>query len=141
KNGNWSRVYINTRHGTHYRGDHAESLVAALQDTANQWGRATLRVAEITVKSSKSPVGGKELRALMTAAWCEVCGLEPPPEPKAKTKASKPSKAQRQRALVEALLEELRSGPEGVERWNARSHEAWATLGKDASFSRSELTG
>lgn len=138
KNGNYSRVYVNTKQGHSSRGSHAESLTAAIQDAANTWGKGTLKVDEITVKSSKSPVGGKELRRVVVAAWSEVCGLEPPAAPE--VKAGKPSKAQAQRAFVDALLDDLRSGPEGVARWNARSHEAWGKLGKDASFARSELT-
>lgn len=142
KSGAYSRVYVNTRHANSSRGAYATSLAAALQDAAHTWGRATLKVDEITAKSSKSPVGGKELRRLVVAAWCEVCGVEPPAAPQAKAgKAGKPSKAQAQRAALDALLDELRSGPEGVARWNARSHEAWGKLGKDASFARSELTG
>ncbi|MCX4247675.1 pentapeptide repeat-containing protein [Paraliomyxa miuraensis] len=140
KTGNWSRVYVRTRHGNYHRGDSAESLAKALQDTANKWGKGTPKLDALTVKSSKSPVGGKELRHLVTAAWCEVCGIEPPAAPAPKA-GGKPTKAQRERALVDALLDELRSGPEGVQRWNDRSHEAWAKLGKGASFARSELTG
>lgn len=142
KSGNYSRVYVNTKQANSTRGAYATSLAAALQDAAHTWGRATLKVDEITAKSSKSPVGGKELRRLVVAAWCEVCGIEPPAAPEAKAgKAGKPSKAQAQRAALDALLDDLRRGPEGVARWNARSHEAWGKLGKDASFARSELTG
>lgn len=142
KSGSYSRVYVNTKHANSSRGAYVESLAAALQDAAHTWGKGTLKVDEITVKSSKSPVGGKDLRRVVVAAWCEVCGIEPPAAPEAKAgKAGKPTKAQAQRAALDALLEDLRSGPEGVARWNARSHEAWGKLGKDASFARSELTG
>jgi len=139
KTGGWRHTRVQTRYRQRGEYGYAESLVAALQDTANRWGKGTLNIDSITARSSKSPVGGKELRHLVVQAWCEVCGVEPPagPEPK----KGKPTKAQRMRELSAALLDELRSGPEGVERWNARSHPAWATLGADASFSRSELTG
>ncbi len=140
KTGTWGRVSVRTQHNNHGEWGYAKTLVEGLQDSANRWGQGTLQLDSITARSSKSPVGGKELKRLVVAAWCEVCGIEPPAEPAPKKKSGKASKAERQRQLVETLLEDLRSGPEGVERWNARSHEAWAKLGKDASFARSELT-
>lgn len=139
KNGNWSRVQIRTQHKSGNRWTYAESLTKALQDTANRWGKGTLRVADVTARTSKSPVSGKEMRHLATAAWCEVCGIEPPAAPA--PKSGKLTKAQRRKQLTDALLEQLCSGPEGVKAWNDRSHEAWAKLGKDAVFARSELTG
>ena len=44
----------------------------------NRFQSGTLVRESIQYKSSKSPVKGKELRALLTAAWCEAFGVEIP---------------------------------------------------------------
>jgi uncharacterized protein YjbI with pentapeptide repeats len=115
-NGRWIGTYT----GTPGMGSHggATSFSAAMIDLARRWTNGTLRLASVTAKSSKGPLGGKQLRRLAAAAWCEACGVPVRSETELEEKL-RAGKAD-QDELREQMLQELRGGPAGIKRWNDR---------------------
>ncbi len=75
----------------------------------------------ITVKSRGGTVPAKELKKLALEAWCEALGVRPGDFQE--LNADKNAKKLALENLKTDLLEELRSGPEGVKRWNTRISE------------------
>jgi uncharacterized protein YjbI with pentapeptide repeats len=104
------------------------SFSAAMLDLVKKWTTGSVRLDSIKVKTTKSPVGGKDLRTLALAAWCEAFGSEIPTiEALKKQKETGKAKAQE---LREQLLQDLAGGAKGVERWNARTVEERKRAGK-----------
>src|SRR4029077_14794284 len=102
----------------------------------NRWGYGTLLLDSFKVHASKAPLGGKELKNLAMAAWCEVLGGDIPSEELLKEKLT--TKKADQAEYREQLLADLRGGPKGVEKWNARKLEDRQHAGR---FRRVDLSG
>jgi uncharacterized protein YjbI with pentapeptide repeats len=104
----------------------APTFVDGMLNFAVRWPGAKLRLDTIRAKGSKS-LRGKKLIDLATAAWAEAFGLE----------AAAPADLERQKAeqqaavqkLREAMLRELKGGPGGVKKWNARANRDREQLG------------
>jgi uncharacterized protein YjbI with pentapeptide repeats len=103
-------------------------LSAAMLDLVKKWTSGSLHLDSIKVKTTKSPIAGKELRTLVLAAWCEAFGSElPTTETLKKQKETSKAKAQQVR---EQFLQDLAGGVRGVERWNACTVDARKRAGK-----------
>jgi uncharacterized protein YjbI with pentapeptide repeats len=129
--------YQYTPAGERWRIEEAISFSAGMLFLGNKWSGGTLRFGSITVRSDKTP-RGKDLWKMVASAWCETFGLEvPSAEELARLQAAGPQEQQRVR---EEYLAELRGGPEGVCRWNARNDSN--ELEKVApSFTGADLSG
>jgi uncharacterized protein YjbI with pentapeptide repeats len=97
----------------------AKSVSDGLIQAAQPYRHGHLRLDAVKAKGGGGPYAGQKLTRLAVAAWCEAFGraVPAPDEMRAQVEADR---AGAQSAL-EALLADLRSGPEGVKRWNARS--------------------
>ncbi len=97
---------------------------------------ATLRFDSLTVKSTKSPVQGKQLRELALGAWCEAFGVQPPSDDE--LKQQKQSRKAQQQEVREKLLADLRGGAAGVKRFNEAAE---ADLQSAGDFRQVDLSG
>jgi uncharacterized protein YjbI with pentapeptide repeats len=90
------------------------TIPACMLHLANLYWRGTLQFDSVEVKAKNCPMGGRDLKKLALAAWCEAFGIE----------TSTPDAVEQQRqevdTLREEMLAELRSGPTGVGKWNRR---------------------
>jgi uncharacterized protein YjbI with pentapeptide repeats len=90
----------------------------------------------VTARAQKCPLSADELLALAVGAWCEAFGVDlPAAEELAEQRRAFQADLGRQRQQV---LTDLRSGPEGIARWNALGHEERQKLGP---FSGADLSG
>src|SRR5262249_42007150 len=95
----------------------APSIEQALLNLADRWPGAVLRLGPVTVKGSRT-VRGRKLQELAMAAWAEAFGVGADSAGLQKRKEEQQAEV---KALREAMLAELRGGPKGVKKWNARS--------------------
>lgn len=107
----------------------AGTLCEVMLELAHRWPGAELYLETLHVRAGSSKQSQRGLREQATVAWHEAFG-RPAPTP-AERKATQATHRQR-------LLDWLRSGPEGIERWNALGSEALARAGH---FRRSDLSG
>jgi uncharacterized protein YjbI with pentapeptide repeats len=114
----------------------AQGLGDAMLDIARRNSEGTLQADLVTARGKGCSVKGKELQRLALGAWCEVCGVAVPSEQE--LSEMRKARAARQEALRAEMLADLRSGPEGVERWNRRAREELADAG---GFRRVDLKG
>ena len=141
-----NRLYFGA--GSRYRRDDNEAIdridaptfEQGMMNLAARWPGATLRLDTITAKGSRSP-RGKQLLDLATAAWAEAFGLEA-----ASSDDLQQQKADQQAAvqkLRETMLKELKGGPAGVKRWNARSEREHQQIGalRDLDLKVAKLDG
>ncbi len=109
--------HLFTPQGERYDFEGPRSFAGGLLALGNKFAGADVWLGSVTVESNRKP-RGKELADLAAAAWCEAFGLEVlPAEELARTREEWPERRQR---LQEEALAELRGGPAGVARWNAR---------------------
>jgi uncharacterized protein YjbI with pentapeptide repeats len=112
------------------------SLGDALFAGTRRWAHGSLLPGSVTARAQKCPVSADELLALGVAAWCEAFGVDlPAAEELAGQRRAFQADLGRQRQQV---LADLRSGPEGIARWNGIAHEERQKLG---SFSGADLSG
>ena len=105
----------------HQRGDEeikttleASTFEEGMLNLAARWPGGTLLLDQTWARGSRSP-RGKKLLQLVLAAWTEAYGLEESPIDQVVQK-----KFHRDKDLPQKMLEELRGGPAGVKKWNAR---------------------
>jgi len=100
--------------------------------------RGEIQYDSITVKSKGAALPSKELKKLALEAWCEAFEVPPPDygELKAKDNARKSAVAD----LQNQLLQELRSGPDGVKNWNRRIGEQTGCSYKKANLAATDLS-
>lgn len=149
------RVTINGKPNTvHIRAGSRHAYSSMADDDKNRWhsgqmalgdamlavaARASDGVAElptVTVKRSKCPLKPKAAQEVAMKAWCEVFGVPIPTDDELKEKQS--DLEQRDGALVETLLAELRGGKKGIALWNARTI---AEREREAKFRGADLSG
>jgi uncharacterized protein YjbI with pentapeptide repeats len=117
------RAYVHAR--SEYRRDDnrsvdlidAPTFEQGILNLADRWPQATLRLDTIAARGCRSP-RGKQLLDLATAAWAEAFGLATTAL-EALEEQKKDQQAELQQ-LRETMLAELRGGPNGVTKWNAR---------------------
>ena len=112
-----------------------QEMIAA----AERWSIGKLRFDSIKAKGSKCPIRGQELLDLALAAWCEACGVDMP-SPAALQQKKAEHEAQTA-GLREAMLADIRGGPAGIKKWNARPSHERAQIGKlrKLDFSKAKL--
>jgi hypothetical protein len=114
----------------------ARSLSAGMLDLARQCAHGVPRPDSVKATLSKGPVRGQQLKRLALAAWYEAFGL---PVPSGEGLGQVLRAGRRQQAeRRERLLGELRGGPKGVRRWNARPLDEKQRAGH---FRRADLSG
>jgi uncharacterized protein YjbI with pentapeptide repeats len=95
----------------------APTVEQGLINLADRWPNATLRLDSIKVKGAGS-LRGRKLQELTLTAWSEAFGIEAASaEDLVRTKESQQAAVEQ---LRENMLAELRGGPAGIEKWNAR---------------------
>src|SRR5262245_48362869 len=118
----------------------APTVEQGLINLAERWPKATLRLDSIKVKGAGA-LRGKKLQELTLAAWSEAFGIQAASADElAMTKASQQAAVQH---LREAMLAELRGGPVGIEKWNARPARDKTQIGPltGVDLSRAKLDG
>ena len=105
-----------------------ESISNSLQLLAKDWPQGTPDFDSIKIETKKSPVKGKELKNLLLAVWLEVFGQEVPEEKGLQERVKKTQ--QKQKDLRAQCFEWLRSGPEGIQKWNKLSVDQRDAVGK-----------
>jgi uncharacterized protein YjbI with pentapeptide repeats len=83
------------------------------------WLHGSLRLDSIKVTATGAPLKPKALRELVLAAWCEACGRDVPAGDQIRTAVAQDQ--QREEERLANVLKDLRGGPEGIQRWNART--------------------
>jgi uncharacterized protein YjbI with pentapeptide repeats len=106
-----------------------------MQFFAQRFRDGKLRLDSVKVQATKAALGGKELKRLALAAWCEAFGVPIPTDDELKSQGK--AKKQDAAALREELLAELRAGARGVKKWNARKPEERKKAG---SFARVDMS-
>lgn len=141
----FSIVEYSYRAGVRVQGQSQWGYPRTLSDlmlfVARKWAMGKLQYETLKVKSSKCPLAPRRLRKLVLDAWCEARGEEVPSEESLRTqKVARKSSEEETRAR---FLAELRSGAEGVERWNARTRQERKKAGhfREADLSGAALTG
>lgn len=105
-------------------------------------GRSNITaVKALTVKLTKGKMAPKQLRGLAIAAWAEAVGLPLPSEEEVSKDVQ--TAKDKQNEMRTALIEDLRGGPAGVERFNGRSkaNTLAAKDLKDIDVSGADLSG
>jgi uncharacterized protein YjbI with pentapeptide repeats len=121
--------------GQHQWG-YPQTLSDAMLFVARKWAMGKLQFDALKVKSSKCPLDPRRLRKLVLDAWCEAFGEEVPSDESLRSqKAARQTSEEETRAR---FLAELRSGAEGVERWNARTPQERKKGGR---FREADLSG
>jgi uncharacterized protein YjbI with pentapeptide repeats len=101
-----------------WRYEHASDLSAAMVALGDKFAEGTLWLGSVTVECNRKP-RGKDLWVMAASAWCEAFGVEAlTPEALEQERQRFP---ERMKQLQARYLAELRSGPEGLARWNTRS--------------------
>ncbi len=117
------------------------SIGNSLRLLVEDWGHGTPVFDSIKIETKNSPVKGKELKQLLLAVWLEAFGLE---VPEAMGQVDQVKKAQKSRYELRAqCFEWLRSGPQGVQKWNGLKvdeRDAAGKLGK-CQFGKCDLRG
>ncbi|MCA9110357.1 MAG: pentapeptide repeat-containing protein, partial [Planctomycetaceae bacterium] len=114
----------------------ARTLEQAMTDIARHFSRGELQVDSVTAKGIKAPLKGKQLKMLCLAAWCEVFGREMPTDEELKEASA--AKREGEQEIKQEMLDELRGGTKGVQRWNARSRQERQQAGH---FNKVDLKG
>jgi uncharacterized protein YjbI with pentapeptide repeats len=105
----------------YYRGDtsssdggwvKARTFGEGMMNLLDRFPGATLRLETITARGSQT-LRGRKLVDLAVAAWAESAGIADVDKDKGAQEAERDS-------LKETMLAELRGGPAGIKRWNAR---------------------
>ncbi len=145
KGRNWERaatgwhLYSPTRENL-FKHEDAPSLSAAMAALANHWHAAAPVLESVRIEAKNEPKR-KDLWALAVRAWAEAFRL---PVPDAT--ALEELRSRRQAAFRrwrDQLLAELRTGANGVERWNRRGiflHEMLSDF-TEADLREADLTG
>jgi uncharacterized protein YjbI with pentapeptide repeats len=120
--------------------ENAPSLSAGMVALANLWHAAAPALESVRIEAKKEPKR-KDLWALAVRAWAEAFNL-PAPDDRAvqEMKDRRPAVRRRWRDL---LLAELRTGADGVARWNRRGiflHEMLDDF-TEADLREADLTG
>jgi uncharacterized protein YjbI with pentapeptide repeats len=128
--------YANVELGEKWTSHFCYSLRDALGHEIPKWAHGTFRPESVSVQVPRCALAGEELRRRVIDACCEVFGVDPPTpaELAGKDAAYKAWKAE----LREQALEELRGGPQGVARWNARAR---PEKGRPGGFAGADLVG
>jgi uncharacterized protein YjbI with pentapeptide repeats len=96
----------------------APSFEQGLLNLADRWPNPTLRLDSIQVRGAKT-VRGKKLQEMALAAWSEAFGIQATSAADlVKTKENQQAAVQQ---LRDTMLAELRGGPSGITKWNART--------------------
>jgi uncharacterized protein YjbI with pentapeptide repeats len=114
----------------------SRTVSAAFVDLPRRWADGSLQLESITVEGKGVALRGKALTQAAIRAWCEGCGVPVPSADDHKVLEQK-IKAEKQ-GLHEQMLADLRGGPEGVKRWNARGKEDREKAGH---FRKADLAG
>jgi hypothetical protein len=127
-----NRRYVSGRSDYRRDDNHAFDRIDAptfeqgMLNLAERWPGATLRLDTIKASGCRSP-RGQQLLNLAMAAWAEAFQLEATsPEQLETQKVSQQADLQQ---LRETMLKELRGGPAGVKKWNARSEHEREQIG------------
>ncbi len=113
----------------------SRSYAEALSEVVRRWQEGTLRLDSVKVSSTKSPIKGRQLKDLVTAAVCEAFGVEMPSQEDLKREAKQRQSSGKQ--AREELLQEL-LGKGGVKKFNARTP---AEIAKAGSFAKTDFAG
>jgi uncharacterized protein YjbI with pentapeptide repeats len=130
----WDRYRISGKdHSPGSEGAVDEGLVAM----ANRWPGGRFWLGSVVLEHKNAPKS-KDLEALTLTGWCEAFGLELPDA--AGLARERQAYADHCRQLCDEFLADLRGGPKGLERWNARSQSGeLAYFATD--YSGADLTG
>jgi len=90
----------------------ARTFGEGMMNVLNRFPGATLRLEAVTASGSQK-LRGKKLVDLAVAAWAESAGIADVDKDKGTQEAERDS-------LKETMLAELRGGPVGIKKWNAR---------------------
>ncbi len=96
----------------------------------------TLGLDSVKVTATGAPLKPKPLRELVLKAWCEACGRSAPEADRIKGE-TKTDKTREQDRLAR-VMKELRGGPAGIKRWNARTNQQQINAGP---FRKIDLSG
>lgn len=99
-------------------GFRSTSLENALKRLGQMWGHGQLQFDTIKTSTQKSPLKGKALNELATAALAEIFAAAPPTAEELKSKKKKTRQAKD--SVKEELLAELRGGRKGIQAFNKR---------------------
>jgi uncharacterized protein YjbI with pentapeptide repeats len=137
----WTSITAYTWVGGQRHMSHSQSLSDTLLELAQRWAASPLRLESLEIKSSKCPLGHRELRELAVAAWCEARGEAVPSAAELRTRQAARRSAQDETRA--ALVAMLRGGAKGIERWNAlQPHERKAAGHfREVDLSGADLTG
>ncbi|HKB03429.1 MAG TPA: pentapeptide repeat-containing protein, partial [Gemmataceae bacterium] len=114
----------------------APTFEQGMLNLADRWDRGTPDFDSVRVEAKNGPLRGAELRDLAVAAWHEAFG-RPVPTPDEQREHGE-RRAAKTANLRDTMLAELRGGPAGVKKWNARPDADRANIG---SLRRLDLTG
>jgi uncharacterized protein YjbI with pentapeptide repeats len=118
---NGKLVYLESPKHWSFQSARVASLSAGLLEVVRPYLKGSLRLNSVKVTADGSPLTPKKLHRLLLAAWCEACGRPVPAEDQVEAELA--ADREREEERKRGLAAELRQGPEGVERWNARSRE------------------
>src|SRR5262249_1000923 len=106
---------------------------------ADLWSRGRPQFDTVKAEATKCPLGRKELHDLAIAAWHEALGLPVPSA--AELQEHQEQAAASDAALREAMIAELKGGPAGIRKWDARSERGRKKAGKlrKAAFPAAKL--
>jgi uncharacterized protein YjbI with pentapeptide repeats len=113
-----------------------KTVGAAFIDLPRRWVDGELRLESVTARGSGVALRGKALTQLARRAWCEGCGVPVPSADDLKA-LDQQCKAGKQ-DLHGQMLADLRSGPEGIQRWNERGKKEGEKAGH---FRKVDLSG
>jgi uncharacterized protein YjbI with pentapeptide repeats len=125
-------AYCSDNAGLWLHSNPSKSPTAIWTTLAAKWQNATPEFGTLAVRASKSQTPSKELKKLALAAWSELFGVEAPSEDELK-QAAQANKAKKSETADE-WAKVLKSGPKGVERWNADSQNLSKSLAKVADI-------
>jgi uncharacterized protein YjbI with pentapeptide repeats len=118
----------------------SKSLATVMVSLGHRFKDAQFQFDALTVKSTKSAISGKPLKALALAAWCEALGVPQPDEA-----ALAAQKASRQTDLAgarEKYLALLRGGPKGIKEWNGLAYlDRETSHYREFDLAKANLTG
>jgi uncharacterized protein YjbI with pentapeptide repeats len=105
----------------------AESFEQGMLDLANSCPPGVLLLESVTVRVEGCSLRRAKLLHLALKAWCEAFGVAVPTDESLAEKDRRHKAGLRQ--IHDEMLEDLRNGPAGVKKWNARTQKVRAKVG------------
>jgi uncharacterized protein YjbI with pentapeptide repeats len=112
------------------------SFEQGMIDLADACPEGERKLDSITVRARKCSVRAPTLRRLVHMAWCEAFGVSVPAVETLQEQDRQEKAGFRQ--IHDEMLGDLRRGPAGVKKWNARSQKVRAKAGHFRSLDLSE---